>query len=616
MTTTEPATTRPPRHPRSRRRSGLRWVGWGLLLLVALLVVAAGLLARDAFAARDALMTAMDEVPAAEDALRAGDVETADAVLADVQPLTATARQSTDGPLWALAAHLPVYGQDVRAFSAAAATVDDLATDVLPALTQALAAVEGDAVRLTGDGVDLAPLQEAAPAMADAGRAFDAIDTRLATVDPTALHAELAEPWGQLLERTDTLRPVVRTADRLTTLGPAMLGADGPRRYLLVALNNAELRAGGGIPGALAVLTADGGKVTLERQASTSDVPPFAEPVLPLDPGVEQLFTDRVGRYVQDTPLTPDYPTTAELTATMWEQAQGETLDGVVATDPVALSYLLEATGPLDVDLGGEPLTIDAGNVVQVLLADAYAALEPGPETDAFFAAVAARVLGAFLGGEADPGVARDALVRGADEHRVLLWSAHAEEQADLAGTVVAGDIDTADRAAGTVGVFFNDGTGGKMGYYLGSDVRLQESVCTDRGRSDTFAVDLSSSAPADAATSLPWYVTGGGVSGVEPGVVRTFVVLYPPRGGQVTDVRLDGAPLAAQPGTVGGREALSALVDLGPGATAALTFTTSAPAGPDVPPVAGTTPGTIDVWTTPTTTQPGLRTVDVTSCG
>ncbi|WP_264031348.1 DUF4012 domain-containing protein [Cellulosimicrobium sp. SH8] len=613
MTTTEPADL-PPRHTGGRRRRHwASWLGWGLILLAVLLVACVALLARDALAARDALTRALDEVPAAEEALRAGDVETAEAALDRVQPYTATARASTDGPLWSLAAHLPVYGQDVRAFSAAAATVDDLAAVVLPSLTQALGAVEGDSLTLTGDGVDLAPLTEAAPAMARAADAFDDIDARLARVDPDALHQEIAEPYATLVARTDDLRPVVRTADRLTTLGPAMLGADGPRRYLVVALNSAELRAGGGIPGALAVLTVDGGAVSLERQASTADVPPFAEPVLPLDPGVEQLFTDRVGRYVQDTPLTPDFPTTAELTAAMWEQAQGETLDGVVATDPVALSYLLEATGPLDVPAGDDTVTLDAGNVVQALLSDSYARLEPGPETDAFFASVATSVLGTFLAGGADPGLARDALARAADEHRVLLWSAHPDEQDRLAGTVVAGDIDTADRAASSVGVFLNDATGGKMGYYLDTDVRLTGSACTDGGRVDTFSAALTSTAPADAGSSLPWYVTGGGISGVTPGNVRTVVVLYPPRGGEVGTVRVGGAPTGALVAEVGGRRAASLPVELAPGQSTAVSFTVTSPADPQDGPG---TDGTIDVWTTPTVSTPGLAVVPVAACG
>lgn len=600
------------RHARAPRRRRARWVGWAVLAVLVLALVAVGLLVRDALTARDALTRAMDEVPAAEEALRSGDLETAEATLAQVQPLTATARASTDGPLWSIAARLPLVGQDVRAFSAAAATVDDLAATVLPSLTDVLGVVDGDAVAVTAGSVDLAPLEQAAPLTARAAATFDAIDARHAAVDRAALHAEIAEPYDRLVAATDELRPLVRTAERVTAVGPAMLGADGPRRYLVLALNSAELRATGGIPGALAVVTVDDGRVTLERQAATADVPPFDAPVLPLDPGSEQLFSDRLGRFVQDTTLTPDFPTTASLAAAMWEQAQRETVDGVVATDPVALSYLLEATGPLDVD----GTTVEAGNVVQVLLADAYARLEDGEQTDAFFASVAATVLGTVLAGGADPATATDVLDRAASEHRLLLWSAHADEQERLAGTVVAGDIDTAERAAGSVGVFYNDATGGKMSYFLDSAVELTTSSCTADGRVDTFAVRLASTAPADAATSLPWYVTGGGIAGVEPGVTRTFVVLYPPRGGRVTDVRLDDGSVSGQPGTVAGRSALSVVVDLAPGQASTLTFSAQSPGDASGEAAVGATPGRLDVWSTPTARAPGLRTVDVPTCG
>ncbi|MBD5786170.1 DUF4012 domain-containing protein [Cellulosimicrobium terreum] len=597
-------------HARTPARRRARWVGWTLLVVAVAVLVALGLLVRDALTARDALTQAMQEVPAAEEALRAGDTEAATAALASVQDHTATARDSTDGFLWTAAAHLPLFGADVHAVAVSAATADNLASGVLPELADVAGVANGDALTLGPDGVDLAPLVAAAPGMARAATTFDEIDARLATVDPDALHAEVVGPFEQLVATTDTLRPTVRTADRLTTLGPAMLGEQGPRRYLVLAQNNAELRATGGIAGALALVTVDDGVVALDRQASPDDVPPLDEPVLPLDPGVEQLYTDRVGRFIQDTTLTPDFPTAAALSAAMWEGAQGETVDGVVGIDPVALSYLLEATGPVEVD--GQ--SIDSTNVVQTLLSDAYVQYGGGEASDAFFAAVSTQVLQSFLDGGADLGIATGALSHAADEHRLLLWSAHEEEQAELAGTVVAGDIDTAERARDTVGVFFNDGTGAKMSYYLDTAVRHTGSGCSATGRRDTFAVDLASTAPDDAATSLPAYVTGDGYAGVEPGVTRTFVVLYPPRGGALTDVRVDDAPAPGQPGTVADRPAVSVLQDLDPGASATLTFTTVTPTHETLP--VGAPADRIDVWSTPTVTAGGLQTVDVATCG
>ncbi len=245
MTTTE--RDAPPRHPR-RRRSRAAWLGWGLILLAVALVVCVGLLARDALAARDALTRALDEVPAAEEALRAGDVAAADAALrAGPAPhrlrtrahrRTAVVARGAPAGLRAGRAGLlrgRRDGRRPRRRRAAVAHADARQR-------------RGDGLALTGEGVDLAPLVAAAPTVARAADAYDAIDARLATVDRDALHAEVADPYAALVARTDDLRPVVRTADRLTALAPAMLGADGPRRYLVLALNNAELRAGGGFP--------------------------------------------------------------------------------------------------------------------------------------------------------------------------------------------------------------------------------------------------------------------------------------------------------------------------------------------------------------------------------
>ena len=42
-----------------------------------------------------------------------------------------------------------------------------------------------------------------------------------------------------------------------------MLGADGPRNYLITAENNSEIRACGGFIGSLGVMNVDNGKISL-----------------------------------------------------------------------------------------------------------------------------------------------------------------------------------------------------------------------------------------------------------------------------------------------------------------------------------------------------------------
>lgn len=595
-------TGRPPR--RRRRRAG-RWVLLVLAVLVVGLVVAGVLVVRDALAAREALTAAAAQVPAVEQALLEGDADAAGAGLADVQEQTTRARQATDGPLWWAAGHAPGVGADARAATTVSAALDDVAHDVLPALLAARAVVDQAAVGPDGT-VDLTGLTEAAPALERASTSLDAARERTAAIDADALLPQLAAPLEDLRSRLDDLAPTVATADRVAALLPPLLGADGPRTYLLLALNNAELRASGGIPGALVLLRAEDGRVTVERQASAADVGPFDAPVLPLDPADAELYGDRLGRFVQDVTLTPDFPTSAALVARMWETAQGERVDGVLATDPVALSYLLGATGPVQVG----DAEVSAEEAVPMLLSEAYAVL-PAGETDAFFAAVAGQVFGRVTGALSDGGAAGllAPLQQAAGEHRLLVWSAHPQEQARLADTVLSGSFDAADRAADAVGVFVNDGVAGKMTYYLDSSVTVVDSRCEAGTRTDTLEVRLTSRAPADAATSLPSYVAGLPGGAVPPGTIRANVVVAGPRDGALPRLSRDGAAFGGQTATDAGRQTVTFPQDLAPGQSA--TVRVDVPATPD-----GAASGSLDLWTTPTVRAGGLTTTEVPTCG
>ena len=53
----------------------------------------------------------------------------------------------------------------------------------------------------------------------------------------------------------------------------------------------------------------------------------------------------------------------------MWEQQSGTTVDGVIAIDPVALSFILGAVGPVTMP-DGETVTKD--NVVELTESTAY----------------------------------------------------------------------------------------------------------------------------------------------------------------------------------------------------------------------------------------------------
>ena len=109
----------------------------------------------------------------------------------------------------------------------------------------------------------------------------------------------------------------------------------------------------------------DQGRLSLTRQGTAGDFPSTAEPVLPLSPGELQAYHQQLGTYWQDAGFTPDFPRAAQLWSAHWRQRFPDTpIRGVIAIDPVALSYVLDGTGPVKV--GDVELTTD--NAIEELL--------------------------------------------------------------------------------------------------------------------------------------------------------------------------------------------------------------------------------------------------------
>ena len=91
-----------------------------------------------------------------------------------------------------------------------------------------------------------------------------------------------------------------------------------------------------------------------------------------------------------------------------------------------------------------------------------------------------------------------------------MAWSAREDEQALLSGTVLSGELVGVQGDSPVVGVYLNDGSAAKIGYYLRTDVAATSIQCrTDGSQALTVTVTLTNTAPANAAT-LPPYLTGG----------------------------------------------------------------------------------------------------------
>ena len=514
--------------------------------------------------------------------------------LPELEAAASQARSATDDPVWWAASRLPSVGPNLAAVATVSVALDDVARDALQNLDKVARLADLQGLRGTDGRIDLEPLVDAAPAVASAAATAREASASVAAVDTSELATQLAGPVERVQSALASVSDTLAGAARFTALLPPMLGADGPRTYLLLSLNSAELRSAGGIVGAVAVLRAEGGAVELLEQRTTVDFRAIPEPILPLTDEERRVHTDRLGRYLQNTVLTPDFPRTAELVTAFWRTNGGGEVDGVIATDPIVVSYLLAATGAV-VEPGGR--TLDQKNVVAELLHDSYLRLLDPLDTDAFFTGVASTIVNAIGSGEGDARTLLTELRRASGEHRVRVWSARPQEQALLRQTSAGGAFLSggADDAAG---LFFNDGTAGKVDYFLRTDVTVEEMRCEATTTTAIVRLDLTYEPPADIA-DYPRYVTGSSGTDLPTGWVATNLSVYAPVGGTLGSIRTVDGVIGGLLATEGGRAVEVLTSRLRPGESATYRFEIRTP-GPVTE---------LPVWLTPTITSPGLVT-------
>ncbi len=542
---------------------------------------------------------------AANDATAAG--QTVDALVEH----TSLAREAANDPVWRAASILPWVGPNLQAASEVATSADDVARLGAMPLVKAFQSLDWKSLTPTQTGSDLEPLRKAAPQVQAAAHAVRETSNRLNNINVEGLLPQIAEPLVSARSELKGLSAGLNSAADAARLAPGMLGADSPRRYLLLMQNNAESRASGGIPGALAVLTVTKGKIDLEAQTSASALGSFVPPVT-ISPEEQAIYSGRVGKFMQDVNLTPDFETTASTAQAMWEKNSGEQLSGVLSLDPVALSFILEATGPVEITdpvvqrIGSElPAQLNSSNVVQTLLSDAYAKIEEPKLQDIYFAGAAQEIFAGVSSGNTDPKKLMDAISRGVDDRRILLWSAETEEQAVIGKYPIAGLISGPSVSPTQFGVYFNDGTGAKMDYWVKRKVQIVKDCTRDGYREVAVRVVSTNTAPSNAGSTLSPYVTGAGAYGVPAGFVQTNIVAYGPAQSNVDTVVKDGVkiPFAAQRHSQ--RPVGTSTIRLAPGQSTTLDFTFGhivQHAEPDVA-VTPTTQPVNEVVQAPTTT-------------
>lgn len=407
---------------------------------------------------------------------------------------------------------LPFIGRQVRAVT----SVSTAAEQITDSAARAMAELEALASRPTTD-----PAQRVT-AVADTITVLESLSDRLAGVDlgpNRALVHQVAELHDSARRQLDQVSSAIDSA--ITGLRGVGSFLNGPTTYLVLAANNAEMRAGSGMFLQAGTIGVDQGRFSL------SDFTPTADMFLPT-PGTT-MDHDMAARWGAMKPdqewrnlnLSPRFDESARMAADMWAASGRGAVDGVIAVDIVTVQRLLTLTGPVDATMStGEVVTYDADNVVALLAREQYFSdLAPQDRRDEL-GTVAAAVFDAFNQREI-PATGLLSLISGSGAQRhLLMWSADPVQQLAWEELGVAGML-----PPGSLMLALLNRGGNKLDPYMTLRADISADTPVGSHRSVTVKVTVANLSP----DWLPPYVAGpvegsGGAAGEYVGILALSV--------------------------------------------------------------------------------------------
>lgn len=321
------------------------------------------------FSAAPTLRSAVDGAHNGITSTRNGDLAKASAAFTAAESQFHSAAAALDAPWLIPARFVPVLGANLKA---ARSVIDD-GLQLASAAHTSVNAAPYDQIHIVDSGIDLNQITNMQLPVATLDREVASVQRSLEAIDTTWLLPAITSRIADFSEQIDTVAPQLQTASLAMQTLPAMLGANSVRTYLVEFISESESRFLGGFVGSFALLTADHGKLKLDRSESVGTLNrPLGRDV---DYDATLEFKNLYGRFrpqmfAQNWSASPDLPSNASMVEQLFAHATGTHVDGVIVIDPFGLASLLTLTGPIRVPGISQQLT--SANVADYLLHGQY----------------------------------------------------------------------------------------------------------------------------------------------------------------------------------------------------------------------------------------------------
>jgi len=492
------------------------------------------------------------------------------------------ARDATHSLPWNIASVVPWLGSPFATGKQISDVVLGLTADVLEPAAHVAAAISPQRL-LDGGRVNVPILGESQAQLDGISANAARLDAEAEAISRPMFVSAIREARSRLQGQAAEIADLTRYTALAARLAPSMLGEHGTRTYFIAFQTNAEARGTGGLVGGFGVFRLDKGVATVDTVASN---PELIGATASVDLGRD--FAANYGAYdpttdFRNSNISSHFPYAAQILRSMWTEQTGMTVDGVIAIDPVALSYVLDAVGPVVLP-DGETVTTD--NVVELTESTAYRRF-PTDQTarKKYLQGIANEVVAKITGPVDRPAKLLDALGRSVSERRIMVWSSYAADQALLEQTPLAHVVP--DDPAPYAEFVLNNLAGNKLDYYLRREIDYAAGGCDRdmivrgaRGTTGTGcgAGDIAGAGPRGSETlrDSPFVSP--------PGTMITSVRLLATTGAKLLGASLNGEQVRVLTGTERNHPIFEVQVYIPAGDTAELSFRLAEPTSPGAP--------------------------------
>lgn len=345
----------------------------------------------------------------------------------------------------------------------------------------------------------------------------------------------------ELMEKYDTYVPYI----------DVVLGDGSDKTYLIVAQNSAEMRASGGLPASMGLVTIKDGILHIGDFEPVLNYVPF------LNKGIKankcssleaKLFSKSwYGDKLTAATVNPHFPTAAKRIANGYKAQHKKNLDGIISMTPAIVGKLIRVTGPIKLSNG---VKLDEKYSVKYLQRDIYfqyytkktikdAKLrrKADDKANGLFAEAAKKVISGVMSDLNVKSILKllDIIKEASDERIFLMWMADADSQETVKKLGCSGSLNY-DPNNPELGVFFNIKDANRLGFYVDIKVTYGKAT-TNKDGSVTYPVSVKLKHNIDRTSETkgkgnPYLTTK------HDGEMRSMIYFFAPAGGKITNFK------------------------------------------------------------------------------